>query len=355
MSPKITTIIPTYKRPKLLARAIQSALHQTIGDLEVLVHDNASGDETEQIVKRFQSVDRRVKYHRHSTNIGAVANFISALDTVTTPFFSLVSDDDVLLPEFYETALKGFANFPSAQFAATEVFYVESNGRFRGTSNEKYSSGLHRAPQGLVTMLNENHPPTWTGVLFRKEVIRDVGQLDLRVGASVDYDYLLRIAAQADFVIIPKPGAIFSIHENSTSALSDVHTIWPGMRYTMENIASISGLPEMTKGRAIELLKRQAVDKVYYFGRQAIKKRRFDLACAAAKILETELGASTWAHVLSVTAHTCNGFPFVLMVLNTLNKLNPIGKTRERSTFPAVEAAIQFMIGLEGEVSVVLS
>jgi len=60
MEPLITTIIPTYRRPKLLRRAIKSVLGQTFPHFQVCVYDNASGDETPDVVaeissKRFQN------------------------------------------------------------------------------------------------------------------------------------------------------------------------------------------------------------------------------------------------------------------------------------------------------------
>ncbi|MCR4298181.1 MAG: glycosyltransferase, partial [Gallionella sp.] len=101
--PVITTIIPTYRRPVLLRRAILSALHQTYPHVRVCVYDNASGDETESVVDETESVvkeiarhDPRVKYHRHPRNIGSYNNFNYGIREVETEFFSLLSDDDVL-------------------------------------------------------------------------------------------------------------------------------------------------------------------------------------------------------------------------------------------------------------------
>jgi glycosyltransferase involved in cell wall biosynthesis len=71
-TPLITVIIPTYRRPKMLGRAIRSVLNQTFPDLQVCVYDNASGDETTQVVVEFAERDSRVRYHCHAANIGAI-------------------------------------------------------------------------------------------------------------------------------------------------------------------------------------------------------------------------------------------------------------------------------------------
>src|SRR5579863_2991538 len=107
----ITTIITTRQRPALLKRAINSVLNQTYSNFEVCIYDNASNDETEKIVRAFAERDSRVKYHCHSSNIGLMSNYKYAFGQLRSPLFSLLSDDDFLLPCFYETALKGFEQF----------------------------------------------------------------------------------------------------------------------------------------------------------------------------------------------------------------------------------------------------
>jgi len=68
--PLITTIIPTYQRPKLLRRAIKSGLNQNYPHFQVCVYDNASGDETETVVREFTAKDSRIQYFRQEKNKG---------------------------------------------------------------------------------------------------------------------------------------------------------------------------------------------------------------------------------------------------------------------------------------------
>ena len=75
--PLITTIIPTYRRPKLLRRAIMSVLNQTSPHFQICVYDNASGDETAAVVAEFSKNDPRVKYHCHTENIGAIKRLVA--------------------------------------------------------------------------------------------------------------------------------------------------------------------------------------------------------------------------------------------------------------------------------------
>ena len=83
----ITTIIPTYRRPQLLRRAVMSVLNQTMHNFKVCVYDNASGDETAAVVAEMAESDPRVEYYCHSSNLGAINNFNHGMKHVRTPYF----------------------------------------------------------------------------------------------------------------------------------------------------------------------------------------------------------------------------------------------------------------------------
>jgi glycosyltransferase involved in cell wall biosynthesis len=75
-SPSLVSIgIPTYNRAELLKRAIESALNQDYKNIEVIISDNASTDDTESICQFYCNQDARLKYVRHSQNRGPGANF----------------------------------------------------------------------------------------------------------------------------------------------------------------------------------------------------------------------------------------------------------------------------------------
>ena len=75
MTPKITLFIPTYRRPDTLKNAIQSAIDQTWKDLQVIICDNASNDETQEVIRRFTERDPRVRSICHEENIGMLGNY----------------------------------------------------------------------------------------------------------------------------------------------------------------------------------------------------------------------------------------------------------------------------------------
>ena len=70
------------------------------------VLDDASGDETEEIVTAMARRDSRITYIRHERNIGMTPNWQFGLEHVETPYFSFLSDDDIHLPNLYTAAVE---------------------------------------------------------------------------------------------------------------------------------------------------------------------------------------------------------------------------------------------------------
>ncbi len=98
--PLLTIAIPTYRRCTLLFELLTVLAPQLKGhpEVELLISDNASPDDTPQIVQRFIDAGMSITYHRHAENIGSDANFISCLRSARGKYFWLFSDDDIILP-----------------------------------------------------------------------------------------------------------------------------------------------------------------------------------------------------------------------------------------------------------------
>lgn len=105
MNIKVSIIIPTFNRSHLLSKAIESALNQDYENLEVIISDNNSDDNTQQVVEKYLKKDKnfgRLKYFINSKNLGMVSNWRKALnDYITGDFFLILSDDDYLIDNNY--------------------------------------------------------------------------------------------------------------------------------------------------------------------------------------------------------------------------------------------------------------
>jgi len=106
MSPKISVIICTYKRPQLIKRAVQRVLNQTFKDFEIVIIDDSPDDETEKVAKSFN--DQRIKYIKNKIRRGFVACRNQGVRSASpsSQYIAFLDDDDEWLPQFLEKTFK---------------------------------------------------------------------------------------------------------------------------------------------------------------------------------------------------------------------------------------------------------
>ena len=98
--------MPAYNSAEHIAQAIESLMSQTFGDIEIIVSDNASTDATQEIVQRFVAKDKRVRYVRQETNIGANGNYTFVANAARGEYCKWVSSSDWCAPTFLEKCLQ---------------------------------------------------------------------------------------------------------------------------------------------------------------------------------------------------------------------------------------------------------
>lgn len=113
--------MPVHNGASTLARALDSLLAQTYENLEIIVSDNASTDETAEIARRAAERDRRVRYFRQQTALPAWENFHFVLQQATGEYFFWAADDDVRAPRYVETVVAAMSNQPDAVLGVTDV------------------------------------------------------------------------------------------------------------------------------------------------------------------------------------------------------------------------------------------
>lgn len=283
--PLITTVIPTYRRPEMLRRAIRSVLNQTYAHFQVCVYDNASGDKTASVVAEMAKTDDRINYHCHPENIGAFRNFAYGLEKIDTPFFSFLSDDDVLLPEFFETAMQGFKNHLDAAFFAGSAITMTNKGEVLSVPLLHWPrEGYYLPSEGLLRMFGGKHP-AWTAVIFRKEVKDQIGGFDQDVGPPIDLDFELRIASRFPFVISKKPCAILVQHDSSFGATADYRFVWPGWLKMIRNLVQDKRIPSEIRKEAEYQLMNDFKGFLFLLGLSSIERKNFEGGYMAGKIL----------------------------------------------------------------------
>jgi len=125
--PLITIGIPTYNRADgFLGEAITSALRQTYSNVEIIVSDNCSTDNTEDVVKSFNETS--IRYYRQPVNLGPQKNFNFCVEKARGDYFQLLQDDDLIDDDFIETCIKATKFQRDIGIIRTGTRIIDENG-----------------------------------------------------------------------------------------------------------------------------------------------------------------------------------------------------------------------------------
>ena len=111
-NPKVSVLIPTYNYAHYLPEAIDSVLAQTFEDFEVIIVDNCSTDNTEEIVMEYLQKDKRIQYFKNEENIGPYRNYNQCLLYASGEYIKFLNADDKFAP----TLLEKFVHILENQF-----------------------------------------------------------------------------------------------------------------------------------------------------------------------------------------------------------------------------------------------
>lgn len=191
--PRVSIIIPTFNRVEMLKEAVESALAQRHGDLEVLVSDNASEDGTQAAMEAYRS-DPRFRYFRNQTNLGMVGNWRKALfEHAGGDFFLILSDDDCLLdPDYVSKAMALVERHEDVVIVYANGYILdESTGRRR-----ELRLPFRSLEKGTTVFAARNRvfPQDFTlcNVLFKRSLALELDAFDDPFNVSCDSELFLK-------------------------------------------------------------------------------------------------------------------------------------------------------------------
>ena len=207
--PKVSVIIPTHNRSYLLSKAIQSVLSQSFHDFEIIVVDDASQDNTAQIVNVFS--DKRIRYIRHRVNKGDCCSRNNGINNTNGEYIAFLDDDDEWFPEKLSMQVSILDNSPLKVGAVhTGSIAVDI-----ANCNELYTRIATMRGNIFQHLLRYEDTVTTSSVLLRKICFEKVGLFDESIAYCSDYDMWLRISKEFDFECIQTPLVKYGIHKNN--------------------------------------------------------------------------------------------------------------------------------------------
>lgn len=222
--PKVSLLVPVFNRAELLAPCLDSALAQTMPDLEIVVVDGASTDGTWEVCQRYAAADPRVRAFHDEVNTGPARGWWRCVEEARGTYATFLWSDDMLKPTFLELTLPLLADDDVAfAFGAADVGPVPGS----GTIHYSYPAGRIPTRDFILGSLpvNSSYPVSPACALFRLEDLRRDFMMELptkppvdltRTGAGIDLLFFLNPALRyPSIACIPEPIAFFRSHPGS--------------------------------------------------------------------------------------------------------------------------------------------
>jgi succinoglycan biosynthesis protein ExoO len=212
MNPKVSVIIPAYNTEAYIAKAIESVLGQTLNDIEVIVVDDGSSDQTVKVAKSFY--DQRLKVIVNQENLGVSAARNRALTAAQGEWVAVLDSDDWFNPERLEKLVL-LAEETNADMIADDLYLIK-DGATSPWSTLIQESGEHIdkiLPIDLIYFVETNVygqaglPLGLTKPIFKREFLVKHGIMyDETVSIAEDYWFDIKCLINgARFFLVPKP------------------------------------------------------------------------------------------------------------------------------------------------------
>lgn len=193
-APRVSVVMPAYNTAGTIQGAIASVLQQSEPSFELLVVDDGSADDTVDRVSGFD--DPRIRLLRRDHG-GAAAARNAGVAAARAPIIALLDSDDLILPRFLEVMAGALDADPAAGFAHTNAYMLDDeSGRVRReVAMARYRpSPLPGSAEELhLSLLRQNY--VYNAAAVPRTVFERLGGFDESLGAGIDYEMWLRIAA----------------------------------------------------------------------------------------------------------------------------------------------------------------
>jgi len=212
--PKISIVIPNYNCGKYLEESIRSILLQDYPNLELIVIDGSSTDESIGIIQKYE---KWIDYWVTEPDNGQSNAINKGLIRSTGELFNWHNADDILLPNSLKTAAKEFIKNNDLSYVFGHLITIDENSKIQFVNNK--NSYLTRIGYVLTTdiAISNLKCGCQPGCLMNRNLVQKVGGIDENLIYAMDLDVLLRISVIKPSYYLDTPQVLFRVHSNSKS------------------------------------------------------------------------------------------------------------------------------------------
>ncbi len=204
---RVSIIVPTYNSAETLPRTIDSALQQTVDDIEIIIIDDASEDSTNEVIKNF--ADERIKYFSHEQNRGGSAARNTGLEHATGDYVAYLDADDEWLPQKLEKQITVLENKPDEWVAVhcDRQWDVSPYSKIAFALSTKLGSKKAEPPKEggkelIKEILTLNLSTGASTLLVERETVEKIGGFDPDFPRHQDWEFLIRVLREGKLAYV---------------------------------------------------------------------------------------------------------------------------------------------------------
>lgn len=218
MQPKVSVVMSCYNASKYLAEAVESVVSQTLDDLEIVLVDDGSKDNTLDIINRYSEKDARiVVISKHNTGLTDSLNI--GIARCRAKWIARLDADDVAMPTRLEEQISYVQQHPDVVLLGAGFIEIDENGR-----HVKVQSYPSRHDTLVRYLRTGRRCFPHSSVLFRKDIVSEVGAYRPRILCAEDTDLWLRLSEVGHVGCINKALVKIRKHEDQISHVNEGKT-----------------------------------------------------------------------------------------------------------------------------------
>ncbi|MBC6988293.1 glycosyltransferase family 2 protein [Hymenobacter sp. BT491] len=226
MTPLVTVIIPNYNHARYLPRRIESVLQQTVGELEVLILDDCSPDQSREVIAGYAARDGRIRTVFNAENSGSTfRQWNKGLALARGTYVWIAESDDYAAPTFLETLLAPLEAHPHVGLAYCGSWVVDEENVITGDHDIflgdldpdlwKHDFVMNGLSIVRKFMSYRNIIPNASAVVLRRQVLEQVGPADEEFRLNGDWLFWAKILSESDIAFVSQKLNYFRKHSNN--------------------------------------------------------------------------------------------------------------------------------------------
>ena len=204
----VSVVIPTYNRGERVQGAVENVLTQTHPQVELIVVDDASTDNT---VSRLQTYNTEITLISNEENKGVSYSRNRGIKHANGEYVAFLDDDDRWRPDKLERQVQIMDDLPADYCGVYTGSQTVRNGKVIGRTDQPISGDIY--PEILVRFFVF----PFTSFLLRRDAIENIGMFDTTMNRGEDWDLTIRLAREYNFEAIDEPLVDRTIHEENVS------------------------------------------------------------------------------------------------------------------------------------------